>query len=102
MAPGLAVTPERTKRIEDAESFLRSLGLRECRVRYHEGDLARIEVPVAEIAKLAAEPVRSELARKLRALGFKFVALDLDGFRSGSLNELVPLELKVKFDKAAR
>jgi pyridinium-3,5-biscarboxylic acid mononucleotide sulfurtransferase len=94
MAPGVAVTPERTRRVEDAEAFLRSLGLRECRVRYHEGDLARIEVPVTEIAKLAAEPVRTELGRTLRALGFKFVALDLDGFRSGSLNELVPLELR--------
>jgi uncharacterized protein len=102
MAPGLAVTPERTKRVEDAESLLRSLGLRECRVRYHEGDLARIEVPVAEVAKLAAEPVRGELAKALHALGFKFVTLDLDGFRSGSLNELVPLELKVRFDSAAR
>jgi uncharacterized protein len=102
MAPGLAVTPERTKRVEDAEALLRSLGLRECRVRYHEGDLARIEVPVSEVAKLASEPVRGELAKSLRALGFKFVTLDLDGFRSGSLNELVPLELKVKFDNAAR
>jgi uncharacterized protein len=102
MAPGLAVTPERTKRVEDAESLLRSLGLRECRVRYHEGDLARIEVPAAEVARLASEPVRGELARSLRALGFKFVTLDLDGFRSGSLNELVPLELKVRFDSAAR
>lgn len=102
MAPGLAVTPERTKRVEDAESLLRSLGLRECRVRYHEGDLARIEVPVGEVANLAADPVRTELARALHALGFKFVTLDLDGFRSGSLNELVPLELKVKFDNAAR
>jgi uncharacterized protein len=102
MAPGLAVTPERTKRVEDAEAFLRSLGLRECRVRYHEGDLARIEVPLSEIARLASEPVRTELARALRALGFKFVALDLDGFRSGSLNELVPLELKVRFEKAGK
>ncbi len=102
MAPGLAVTPERTKRVEEAESLLRSLGLRECRVRYHEGDLARVEVPVSEVAKLAAEPVRSELARALHTLGFKFVTLDLDGFRSGSLNELVPLELKTKFDNAAR
>jgi pyridinium-3,5-biscarboxylic acid mononucleotide sulfurtransferase len=98
LAPGLAVTPERTRRVEDAEALLRSLGLRECRVRYHEGDLARIEVPVSEIAKLASEPVRTELARALHALGFKFVALDLDGFRTGSLNELVPLELKVKFN----
>jgi uncharacterized protein len=97
MAPGLAVTPERTRRVEEAESLLRSLGLRECRVRYHEGDLARIEVPMGEVARLAAEPVRGELARALHALGFKFVTLDLDGFRSGSLNELVPLELKVRY-----
>ncbi|MFM8275177.1 MAG: ATP-dependent sacrificial sulfur transferase LarE [Gemmata sp.] len=94
MAPGVAVTPERTKRVEDAEALLRSLGLRECRVRYHDGDLARIEVPPAELAPLASEPTRAELARALHALGFKFVTLDLDGFRSGSLNELVPLELR--------
>src|SRR5439155_491905 len=97
LAPGLAVTPERTGRVEAAEAVLRKLGLRECRVRYHEGDLARIEVPIAEIAKLAADPVRSELDREFRRLGFKFVTLDLAGFRSGSLNDLVPLELKVKF-----
>lgn len=102
MAPGLAVTPERTKRVEDAETLLRSLGLRECRVRYHEGDLARIEVPASEVAPLATEPVRSELARAFHALGFKFVTLDLDGFRSGSLNELVPLELKVQFMDARK
>jgi len=102
MAPGLAVTPERTKRVEDAESLLRSLGLRECRVRYHEGDLARIEVPISEVVKLATEPVRTELTRALHALGFKFVTLDLDGFRSGSLNELVPLELKVQFKNAKK
>ncbi len=100
LAPGLAVTPERTGRVEAAEAFLRSLGLRECRVRYHEGDLARVEVPLAEVARLASEPVRGELARELRRLGFKFVALDLDGFRSGSLNELVPLELRSKFETA--
>lgn len=94
LAPGLAVTPERTGRVEAAEAFLRSLGLRECRVRYHEGDLARVEVPAAEVAKMAAEPVRAELTRELHRLGFKFVTLDLDGFRSGSLNELVPLELR--------
>ncbi len=97
MAPGVAVTPERTKRVEDAEAFLRTLGLRECRVRYHDGDLARVEVPLGDVARLACDPVRSELARVLHALGFKFVTLDLDGFRSGSLNELVPLELKVQF-----
>src|SRR4051794_27088097 len=86
LAPGLAVTPERTGRVERAEAYLRSLGLRDCRVRYHDGDLARIEVPAAEVARFAADPIRTELARFLRELGFKFVTLDLDGFRSGSLN----------------
>ena len=98
LAPGLAVTPERTGRVEAAEAVLRALGLRECRVRYHEGDLARLEVPAAEIPVLANEPVRSELAREFRRLGFKFVTLDLDGFRSGSLNELVPLEVKARYE----
>src|SRR5262245_23618434 len=101
LAPGLAATPDRTRRVEEAEAFLRSLGLRDCRVRYHEGELARIEVPLAEVAKLAADPVRGELAREFHRLGFKFVTLDLDGFRSGSLNELVPLELKTKYQTEA-
>src|SRR5205823_6875434 len=77
IAPGLAVTPERTRRVEEAEAFLRSLGLRDCRVRYHDGDLARVEVSAAEVARLAADPVRGELARRLKQLGFKFVTLDL-------------------------
>ena len=97
LAPGLAVTPERTRRVEEAEAVLRSLGLRDCRVRYHEGDLARIEVPTPEIARLAAEPVRGELARRLKDLGFKFVALDLEGFRSGSLNDLIALDVKTRY-----
>ena len=101
LAPGLTATAERTARVEAAEALLRRLGLRECRVRYHEGDLARIEVPVADIARLASGDVRTELAGEFRRLGFKFVTLDLDGFRSGSLNELVPLEVKVKFEPAA-
>jgi pyridinium-3,5-biscarboxylic acid mononucleotide sulfurtransferase len=97
LAPGLAVTPERTRRVEEAEAFLRSLGLRDCRVRYHEGDLARIEVPAADVIRLATEPVRSELARRLKDLGFKFVALDLEGFRSGSLNDLIALDVKTRY-----
>lgn len=97
LAPGLAVTPERTRRIDEAESFLRSHGLRDCRVRYHEGDLARVEVPLDELSRFASEPVRSRFTARMKELGFKFVTLDLDGLRSGSLNELVPLELKAKF-----
>jgi uncharacterized protein len=97
LAPGVAATPERVERVERAEAVLRELGAREGRVRYHEGEVARVEVPVADVARFAADPVRTELARALRALGFKFVALDLDGFRSGSLNELVPLGVRSAF-----
>jgi uncharacterized protein len=101
LAPGLAVTPERTKRVEDAESYLRSLGVRECRVRYHEGDLARVELPLEELVRFASAEVRASLSREFHRLGFKFVTLDLDGFRTGSLNELVPLELKTRFASGA-
>jgi uncharacterized protein len=100
LAPGLAVTPERTGRVERAEAYLRGLGLRECRVRYHEGDLARVEVPPGELPRLAEVSVREGLVRHFRELGFKFVTLDLEGFRSGSLNTLVTLETRRRFTPA--
>src|SRR5205085_8925181 len=89
LAPGVAVTHERTGRVEAAEAYLRSLGYREFRVRLHEGELARIEVPPAELARLADPEVRGGLVRALKELGFQYVTLDLEGFRSGSLNVLV-------------
>ena len=97
LAPGLAVTPERTRRVELAEAFLKSRGVRDCRVRHHEGDLARVELLPDDLPRFAAEPLRSLLVAELESLGFKFVALDLAGFRSGSLNQLVSLELRGKF-----
>ncbi len=97
LAPGLAVTPERTGRVEAAEAYLKSLGLRDCRVRYHEGDLARVELPADEIGRFLSAEAREPLTAKLKALGFKFVTLDLDGFRSGSLNALVSLEVRRKY-----
>ena len=84
-------------RIEAAEVYLRSLGFRDCRVRLHEGELARIEVPVEGIAMLLDAKVREPLARRMKELGFRFVSLDLEGFRSGSLNSLVELEVKQRF-----
>ena len=97
LAPGLAVTAERTLRVELAEAYLHAQGLRECRVRYHEGDLARVEVPAGEVARFAAEPLAGELVARLRELGFQYVTLDLQGFRSGNLNGLVSLELKRRY-----
>jgi uncharacterized protein len=94
LAPGVEVSRERTGRVEAAEEHLHALGLRECRVRLHEGELARIEVPASAIARLAEPAVRGELVRRLKGLGFAFVTLDLEGFRSGSLNALVSLDHK--------
>jgi len=91
IAYGEEVTPERLAMIDQAEQYLRRLGLRELRVRYHKGDLARIEVPLAELPRLIEAQPRQELAAEFRRLGFKFVALDLEGFRSGSLNQLVQI-----------
>jgi uncharacterized protein len=92
LAPGVEVTRERTARVEAAEEYLHALGYRECRVRLHEGELARIEVPAAELARLLEPAVHQELMRRFKELGFRFVTLDLEGFRSGNLNQLVSLE----------
>ena len=92
VAYGEEVTPERLKMIDRAEDFLRERGLRTVRVRYHKGDMARLEVPQGEIARLCQEPLRSSLLSHLKELGFRFVTVDLEGFRSGSLNTLVPVE----------
>ena len=96
VAPGLAVTPERLQRIEAAEAILWDLGLREFRIRYHEGDLARIEVQPEDIFQLCDQETRENLTVKLLKLGFKYVTMDMQGFRSGSLNELVPLTIRQK------
>ena len=90
---GLEITEERLKQVEEAETFLRSLGFMEFRVRHH-GDIARIEVTAVDIPKVAAEPARGRIADKLKALGFKFITVDLAGFRSGSLNEALPADEK--------
>lgn len=94
LAPGVQVTTDRTARVEAAEEYLHRLGYRECRVRLHEGELARIEVPASALARLADPEARAALVTYFRELGFRFVTLDLEGFRSGSLNALVDLEMK--------
>jgi len=83
---GLEVTEQRLKQIDEAEMFLRELGLVEFRVRHHD-TIARIEVNPRDIEKVTAEPARSQIVEKFKSLGFTFVALDLQGFRSGALNE---------------
>ena len=62
------------------------------RVRYHKGDLARIEVSPNDLPRLVELELRGELIATFRALGFKFITLDLEGFRSGSMNSVIPVE----------
>lgn len=100
IAPGLAVTPERTRRVEEAEAFLKTLGLRDCRVRYHDGDLARLELPKDDVTRFAAEPLRTTVADRLRQLGFQFVVIDLEGLRSGSMNGLIDVQIRQQYRQA--
>ncbi len=92
IAYGETVTPERLTMVDQAERFLRQQGFQPLRVRYHKGDMARIEVPVDAIPRLVASESRRELVEYLKSLGFKYVSLDLEGFRSGSLNQVLPTE----------
>jgi uncharacterized protein len=92
IAYGEKVTPERLAMIEQAERFLRGHGFQPLRVRYHKGDVARIEVPVEAIPRFADAEFRRAVVGHLKSLGFKYVALDLEGFRSGSLNAVLPAE----------
>ncbi len=82
---GLPITIERLGQVDRAEAVLREQGFREFRVRHHD-DTARIEVPAAEFARFADERVREAVVSALKAMGFRFVAVDLSPFRSGSLH----------------
>ena len=86
IAYGEKVTPEKLSQVEQAEDFLYDLGLRVLRVRHH-GDTARIEVPLPDFETILTH--REEIRQKFHALGFVYVALDLDGFKSGSLNSVL-------------
>ena len=94
VAYGEEVTPERLAMIDSAEKFLRDAGYGTVRVRYHAGDLARVEVPVDRIGQLADATERQRLIVKLQKIGFRYICLDLEGFRSGSQNLVLASEWK--------
>jgi uncharacterized protein len=83
---GTAITLEGLRKVAGAEQVLRRLGFPECRVRNHD-PVARIEVPSADLPRLTEPELRATLVREIQALGFAYVTVDLQGFRSGSLNE---------------
>ena len=88
---GRPVTREALSVVERGEDALRELGFRQFRVRHH-GEIVRIEVAKEELPRALDSAMAGEFARIFKALGFKFVTLDLEGFRSGSMNSLLPIE----------
>jgi pyridinium-3,5-biscarboxylic acid mononucleotide sulfurtransferase len=87
---GRPVTPEALRVVERGEDAIRDLGFHQFRVRHH-GDIVRIEIARDEMDRALNPAVAAEFSKIFKALGFKFVTLDLEGFRSGSMNSLLPL-----------
>ena len=90
-AYGDEITEQKLSMVEQAEDYLHDLGFAQLRVRVHgaRGELARIEVPADDVACLAADDVRTQVVARLKGIGFTYVALDLAGFRSGAMNEVL-------------
>jgi uncharacterized protein len=88
---GRPVTREVLSTVEQGEDALRQLGFRQFRVRHH-GEMVRIEIAGDELPRALSSEMAVEFLRIFKALGFKFVTLDLEGFRSGSMNSLLPVE----------
>lgn len=85
---GDRITPELLRKIQRAEGAVRAAGIRQVRVRHH-GNTARIEVPRGEIEKLLSSEIRERLVRELKELGYSYVTVDLEGYRTGSMNEVI-------------
>ena len=87
---GMEVTPEKLSQIDRAEDALREIGFRQVRVRHH-GELARVELASDELDAALDRARLREISRRLHALGFRWVSLDVDGYRTGSLNEVLQI-----------
>jgi uncharacterized protein len=85
---GEEITDEALRMIDEAESFLLGLGFKQVRVR-HYLNLARIEVYREEMGRLMENAVRERVIKRLKEIGYKYITLDLQGFRSGSMNEVL-------------
>lgn len=92
IAYGIPVTIERLSTVDRGEQILREMGFQEFRVRHHDS-LVRLEISSAEMSRALQVDVINELAQRFRELGFKYVTLDLQGFRSGSMNEVLTTSL---------
>jgi uncharacterized protein len=92
---GRAVTREVLAQVEQAEESMRQLGFREFRVRHH-GEIARVEIARTELARAMTMDMFDAIGAALKRAGFKYVAIDCSGFRSGSLNDLLPADVLLR------
>ena len=96
---GFAITREALQKIDSAETLFRDWGFRYFRVRYHDEKTARIEVGQDEISRLFDDELRTSIVTNLKKLGFTYVTLDLQGYRTGSMNEVLTIEIKESYLK---
>ncbi|HTO95080.1 MAG TPA: TIGR00268 family protein, partial [Bacteroidota bacterium] len=94
---GTAITRENLDRVDRAETFLRDHGFRSFRVRYHDASTARIEIAPADIARMLDDGIRSATVAHMKGLGFTYVTLDLQGYRTGSMNEVLTSEVRERY-----
>jgi uncharacterized protein len=98
---GQRVTAQKLRQIGEAELYLRGLGLRNVRVRHHE-EVARIEVSREDMPRLVSDGAAEGIVARLKEIGFRYVTLDLQGFRSGSLNEALAGRSAIPLSVVAR
>lgn len=91
---GESISAEKLSMIEQAEDYLLSLGFKQLRVRHH-GDVARIELERKDFSRFFADDISSKVQRRFKEIGYKFVTLDVEGFRSGSLNEAIATSMSL-------
>lgn len=94
---GMGITREQLSRVDQAETFLRDHGFRHFRVRFHDDKTARIEVGPEEIPQLMQNELRQDLVSHLKNLGFTYITLDLQGYRTGSMNEVLSTSVKQQY-----
>jgi pyridinium-3,5-biscarboxylic acid mononucleotide sulfurtransferase len=94
---GMEITKENLTKVDQAETILRDFGFRRFRVRFHDEQTARIEVDANDIRRFMENGLREKIVAELKQLGFVYITLDLQGYRSGSMNEVLPVELKLQY-----
>lgn len=96
---GMQITKENLGRVDRAETLLRDLQFKNFRVRFHDERTARIEVGTSEIPRLLEASAREHIVRELKNLGFTYITLDLQGYRTGSMNEVLPVEVQLQYTR---